>query len=207
MSFAGWVVVIAVNGEDRNSDVDIRVFVVDVVERSIDVSTSSRNAVLIQISSPSKLLACVAQHLDLAGLVTEAVHPQTTHDLVHRFARWFVFVEKVTCQENHVDIAFPRQAHDFVECLPAVIAADRVAFSVSDMIIRCDENANRVRCCHFVSWKSCSCGNERRVLTIDGCHDVQSVDRWSMFKKGRIAKAAWQRTDALVFLVKHLDAR
>jgi hypothetical protein len=206
MSFAGWVVVIAVDGEDRNSDVDIRVFVVDVVERPIDVSTSSCNVVLIRISLPSKLLACVAQHLDFAGLVTEAVHPQTTHDLVHRFARWFVFVEKVTRQENHVDIAFPRQAHDFVESLPAVIAADRVAFSISDMVIRCDENTNRVRCCHFVSQKFI-CGDERRVLTIDGCHDVRSVDRWSVFKEERIAKAAWQNTDALVFLVKDLDVR
>jgi hypothetical protein len=198
MSFAGWVVVIAVNGEDRNGDVDIGIFVIDVVERPIDVRTSSCNAVLIRISLPGKLLACVAQHLDLARLVTEAVHPQTTHDLVHRFARWFILVEKVTCQQDHVNIAFPRQAHDFVECLPAVITADRVAFSISDMVVRCDENTNRVRCCDIVSHKII-CGDERRVLTIDGCHDVQCVDRWSVFKEERITKAPWQRTDALVF--------
>jgi hypothetical protein len=46
MSFTGWVVVIAVDGEDRNGDIDVRVFVVDVVERSIDVSTLDCNAVL-----------------------------------------------------------------------------------------------------------------------------------------------------------------
>ena len=32
MSFAGRVVVITMDGEDRNGDVDVRVFVVDVVE-------------------------------------------------------------------------------------------------------------------------------------------------------------------------------
>ena len=32
MSFAGWVVVIAVDGEDRDGDVDIVVLIVDVVE-------------------------------------------------------------------------------------------------------------------------------------------------------------------------------
>jgi hypothetical protein len=32
MSFSGWVVVVAMDGEDWNGDVDIRVFVVDVVE-------------------------------------------------------------------------------------------------------------------------------------------------------------------------------
>ena len=46
MSFTGWVVVIAVDGEDWNGDIDVRVFVVDVVERSIDISTLDCNAVL-----------------------------------------------------------------------------------------------------------------------------------------------------------------
>jgi hypothetical protein len=32
MAFSGWVVVVAMDGEDWNGDVDIRVFVVDVVE-------------------------------------------------------------------------------------------------------------------------------------------------------------------------------
>ena len=46
MSFTGWVVVIAVDGEDRNGDINVRVFVVDVVERSIDISALDCNAVL-----------------------------------------------------------------------------------------------------------------------------------------------------------------
>lgn len=46
MSFTGWVVVIAVDGEDWNGDIDVRVFVVDVVERSIDISALDCNAVL-----------------------------------------------------------------------------------------------------------------------------------------------------------------
>ena len=46
MSFTRWVVVITVDGEDRNGDIDVRVFVVDVVERSIDISTLDCNAVL-----------------------------------------------------------------------------------------------------------------------------------------------------------------
>jgi len=97
MSFARRVVVITMDGEDGNGDVDVRIFVVDVVERAISISISGCNAILILISLPSELLACVAQHLDLAGLVAEAVHSQTAHDLVHRLARWFVFVEKVAC--------------------------------------------------------------------------------------------------------------
>ena len=114
---------------------------------------------------PSKLFACIAQHLDLAGLVSEAIHSQTAHDLVHRFARWFVVVEKVTSQKDHVDIAFPRQAHDFVESFPAIVATDGVAFAIADMIVRCDENANRVRCCRVVSWKSI-CGDEGEYLQL-----------------------------------------
>lgn len=96
---------------------------------------------------PRKLLACITEHLDLAGLVAEAVHPQAAHDLVHRFAGRLVFVEKVACKKDHVDIAFAGQAHDFVESFPAVIAPDRVAFGIADMVVRGDEDAYRVRRC------------------------------------------------------------
>jgi hypothetical protein len=77
-------------------------------------------------------------------------------------------VEQIACQEYHVDVSFLGQAHDFVKSFPAVVAPDRVAFIVADMIIRCDEDTNRVGCCSILVMFECACGNW--ILTCCGRH-------------------------------------
>ncbi len=54
-------------------------------------------------------------------------------------------MEQIPRQQYHVDILLLRQAHDLVEALPAVVAADRVALVVADMTVCCHENTDRVR--------------------------------------------------------------
>lgn len=45
-------------------------------------------------------------------------------------------MEEIACQKDHVDISFLGQAHDFIEGFPTIIAPDRIAFVVADMIVR-----------------------------------------------------------------------
>ncbi len=54
-------------------------------------------------------------------------------------------MEEVAGQQDHVHVSFPRQAHDFVEALPAVVAANGVPLVVPDMAVCCYEDADRVR--------------------------------------------------------------
>jgi hypothetical protein len=77
-------------------------------------------------------------------------------------------VEEIACQKDHVDISFLGQAHDFVEGFPAVVASDMVAFVVSNMIVRCDEDTNRVGCCSMSVMFEWTCGNW--TLTCCGWH-------------------------------------
>lgn len=44
-------------------------------------------------------------------------------------------MKKVSCEEDHVDISFFGQAHDFMEAFPAVVASDWVALIVANMIV------------------------------------------------------------------------
>jgi hypothetical protein len=65
----------------------------------------------------------------------------------HGFPRRDIVVEKVTAMENHVDIVFLSEAHDFIESLPAIITTGLVTLTVTDMAICSHENANGVRTC------------------------------------------------------------
>ena len=86
MSFAGWIVVISMDGKYRDSDIDVLVLVVDMVESAVAVSVCIGLIQCFNECSPSELLACITQHLDLTRLVAIAVLSQTAHDLVHRLA-------------------------------------------------------------------------------------------------------------------------
>lgn len=99
------------------------------------------------MSLPGKVFAAVAQHLQFARLVTEAVLTQTSHDLVHGLSRRLVFVEKVTSEKDHIDVASLGELHDFVESLPAIVATNRIAFIVANMIVSGNEYANGIGCC------------------------------------------------------------
>lgn len=94
--------------------------------------------------SPLKVLACIAQHLELARLVPEAAHPQAAHDMIHALPARLVVMEKVATMQDHVDVVLLGQHHNFVERLPAVVAANGVALVVPDMAVRRDQDADRI---------------------------------------------------------------
>lgn len=96
---------------------------------------------------PSKVFTAVTQHLQLAWLVAITVLAQTPHDLVHGLPRGLVLMEQITGQENHVDIPSLGQLHDFVEGLPAIVATNRVALIIADMIVSGHEYAYRIGSC------------------------------------------------------------
>ena len=130
---------IAVDREDRYRHIDIRILVVDMIE--LPASDQQLHALHTHsplTNSPIKLLARIAQHLQLARLLAITIHAQTPHHLVHRLPAGLVVVEEVAGQKNHVDVAFFGQAHDFVEGLPAVVAAVGVSLVVADMVVCCD---------------------------------------------------------------------
>jgi hypothetical protein len=80
------VVVVAMNCEDWNCNVEIMVFIVDMVEGA------------------GERLAGVAEHLQLAGTVAQAVQPQRSHHLIESLARRGILVEEVAGQEDQIDI-------------------------------------------------------------------------------------------------------
>lgn len=117
---------IPMNAKHRNRNIDIRILVINMAPRALKLHTR------------------IAQHLNLTRLVAVAILAQRFHDLVHGLAARLVIVEQVARQQHHVDVAVLRKTHHLVERLPAVIAADRVAFVVADMGVRGEEDAERV---------------------------------------------------------------
>lgn len=77
VAVAARVVVVAVDGEYRDGDVDVGIFVVHVVEGALED------------------LVRVAEELQLARLHTQAVFTESPHNLVHRFARRLIVVEEI----------------------------------------------------------------------------------------------------------------
>jgi hypothetical protein len=53
-------------------------------------------------------------------------------------------VEKVSSVQDHVDVMLLRQAHYFVEGLPAVVLTVRIAFVVANVAVGGDKYTDRV---------------------------------------------------------------
>lgn len=133
MAIAAWVVVVAVDREDGNSDIDVGILVVDKGKGSF------------------KDFGSVTEKLEFAWLHAEAVFAKRAHDLVHGFARGFVLMEEITTQQDHVDVLLLCYLHDLVKGTPTVILADGVALRITDVVIGRDEDADRVRLWSSVS--------------------------------------------------------
>ena len=86
MTLAARIVVVAVDGEDGDGDVDVRVLVVDGREGALED------------------LVGVGEELDLARLGAQAVLAEAAHHLVERLAGGLVVVEEVAAEEHHVDL-------------------------------------------------------------------------------------------------------
>lgn len=56
-------------------------------------------------------------------------------------------MEEIPSKQDHVHILLFRQAHDFMEALPAVVAAYGVSFGVTNMAISGYEDAYRICSC------------------------------------------------------------
>jgi len=70
-------------------------------------------------------------------------------------------MEEVARKENHVHISLLGQAHDFMEGLPTVISTDWISLCIADMVVSCDENADRVRLYGRVSTQNFSDRNRK----------------------------------------------
>jgi hypothetical protein len=79
MALAGGIVVVTVDRKDRDTDVDVQVFIVHVVEGALEV------------------FAGIAQQFQLARLVSETVHANRAHYLVHGLSRRLVLMEEIAC--------------------------------------------------------------------------------------------------------------
>jgi hypothetical protein len=86
VAVTAWIVVIAVDREDRYGNVDVGVFVVYMGEGAFEYFVG------------------VAEKLELARSVTKTVLAERSHDLVHGFSGWLVVVEEVTPEQDHVDL-------------------------------------------------------------------------------------------------------
>lgn len=109
------IIVIPMNAEHRNGNIDIRILIIDMTPRALKLQTR------------------IAQHLNLARLLSVAVLPQRLHHLIHGLPARLVIVEQVARQQHHVDVAVLCKTHDLVKRPPAVVAADWITFIVADM--------------------------------------------------------------------------
>lgn len=117
----------------------------------------NRSLVLTPIS-PGKMLAAIAQHLQLARLVAVAVRTETSHDLVHGLSGRFVLVEEVAGKQNHVHITLFGRTHDLIECFPTIVAANRVSFAITDMVVCCNQDTDGIFGCESSVMKSIGSG-------------------------------------------------
>ena len=127
MTLSGGVIMVAMDRENRNSHIDVEIFVIHMVECPLEVFTG------------------VTEHFQLTGLIAQTVHPDRAHYLVHGFSGRLVLVKEIACEKHHVDITLSSEAHHLMETLPTVIAPDRVSFVVPDMVVGCNQDADCFR--------------------------------------------------------------
>lgn len=77
---------VAVDGKDRDRNVDIGIFVIDVWESTFEHRCS------------------IGKKLQRTRLHAQAVLSEGSHDLVKGLSRGFVVVEEITGEKNHVDL-------------------------------------------------------------------------------------------------------
>jgi hypothetical protein len=86
------IVVITVDRENRYRNIDVRILVVDMIEgTSSHVSPVTAESEKVPI--PLKGLAGIAEHFQLTGLLSKAIHPQRPHNLIHGLPRRLVLVK------------------------------------------------------------------------------------------------------------------
>lgn len=54
-------------------------------------------------------------------------------------------MEQIPGQQDHIDISFFREAHDFMKGFPAIVTTNMVTLIKPDMIIGRHEDANSIR--------------------------------------------------------------
>ena len=123
---AGRVVVVAMDGEDGQLHVVVRVFEVHRLVLAMEVGL------------------LVGHDLNLHLPAPETVVTQDLHALVHRAARGLVVVEEVACEQHHVHLLAIRDLEDLGERDKGVVAADGVLFAIPEMCVGGDQNAEDV---------------------------------------------------------------
>lgn len=83
-------------------------------------------------------------------------------------------MEQVTAKQYHVDVSLLRQAHDFMEAFPAVVAPNVVSFVVANMTVSSYQYPDGIRCCS-VSVIYGYCG-ARRSCILEGAGILSPAD-------------------------------
>ena len=108
---------VPMDGKDRDPHVDVQILIIHMVKGTLEILTG------------------ITEHLQLTRFITQAVHPDRAHHLVHGLPGRLVLVEQIPSQQHHVDILLLGQAHDFVITLPAVVAPNGISFIVPNMVV------------------------------------------------------------------------
>ena len=117
MALSRRIIVVPMDGEDRDPHVDVQILIVHMVKGALEILTG------------------ITEHFQLTRFITQAVHPDRTHHLVHGLPGRFVLVEQIPSQQHHVDILLLGQTHHLVETLPAVVSPDGISFIVPNMVV------------------------------------------------------------------------
>lgn len=123
------IVVVAVDDEEGQVDVDVRVLIVGPSHI---------------ISTLSKVRVAPRQHFELNGAITHAVLAQEHHDVVHGSARRFVVVEDVAAVDPKVDALGTAEPQSFLKGEKAILATHGVALQVPAVIVGKHKNSEQV---------------------------------------------------------------
>lgn len=117
MALSRGVIVVPMDGKDRDPHVDVHILIVHMVKSTLEILTG------------------ITEHFQLTRFITQTVHPDRAHYLIHGLPGRLVLVEQIPSQQHHVDILLLGQTHHFVEALPAVVSPDGISFIVPNMVV------------------------------------------------------------------------
>jgi hypothetical protein len=129
---------ISMNGEDRNSNIDILILIIHVVERSSRIQVSKTHPASFRLYSRRKVFTPITQHLQFTRSITQTVCTQRFHDTAHALSAGLVVVEQVASEEYHVNFAFFGQVHNLAEGFKGVHTTNSMALVVADMVVCSD---------------------------------------------------------------------
>jgi hypothetical protein len=134
---------IAMDRKDRNGNVDVGIFVVDMRECTFKDRCS------------------IGEEFERTWFHAQAVLSECTHDLVQGLSGGFVVVKEIASEENHIDLFMLEimidikgdgsyifssgEVQNLIESSPTIIPTNRVSLFITDMIVGRNEDTNGIR--------------------------------------------------------------